>query len=523
MNIKLLLEKHRLLPIFFAILFFGYTADAQYIHPNQAGRKGGDTGAGIGAQVVTSTYYGNAGNLLGQGVIMSVNKDGTNAAAFHDFDGWPGDGSYPFYTTPHQASNGKLYGSTLFGGTSNWGAVYDYDFSTCSENVIFNNGQPLGATVPSGGILNYANVNEMSDGKIYSVQTYGGKYSIGGIFRMDKDGSNTQLVHSFSYSYDADSSTAGIDYVAYTTAATNQLSGGYVNKYDGSYPYAFVVEGADGKIYGTTYYGGAYNYGTVYRCDKNGANYEVINLGNPLLRTDYKDGFNLPIPLSYNAVFSFGNVAIDAAGKVYMVGKFGGVANLGAIARMDADGSNYQILQSSSGAVGYYPVRGPLVIDNKLYGTYWEATGFYGIVWSMNLDGTGYTRLYQFPLSLAEGGHPWAGLSYDGTYLFGTTIVGGGAGNIGTMFKIKPDGTGFQTIHRFSDTQAASNCGAGRTGLWTYYPSAERVTFANVNLSCNKSCIGNPVACTAAATPPTLLTTTLSNKCSATTADHTFQ
>jgi uncharacterized repeat protein (TIGR03803 family) len=504
----------------FFILGCASISMAQYVHPNQAGRKGGDTGVGIGGQVVTSTYYGNAGNILAQGVIMSVNKDGTNPAAFHDFDGYPGDGSYPFYTTPHQASNGKLYGSTLYGGTSNWGAVYDYDFSTCSENVIFNNGQTPGATAPSGGILNYCNINEMSDGKIYSVQTYGGAYALGGIFRMDKDGSNVQIVHSFSYNLDADPITSGTQLVNYTTAANAQVVAPY-DKYDGAYPYAFVVEGADGKLYGTTYYGGAYNYGALYRCDKDGSNYEIINIGDPTLRATYKDGSNNIIPLSYNAVFSFGNVAIDAAGKVYMVSKFGGVNNIGAIARMDADGGNYQILQSGSGANGYYPLRGPVIIDNKLYGTYWEATGFYGIVWSMNLDGTGTNQMYKFPASLAEGAHPWAGLSYDGIHLFGTSIEGGGAGKIGTIFKIKPDGTDFTTIHRFSDTQAASNCGGTKKGLWTYYPSAERVTFANVNLNCNKACATNTATCTASNTPPTLLGTTLSNICLSTTANLT--
>ncbi len=488
---------------------------AQYVHPNQAGRKGGDTGPGIGNQVVTSTYLGNAGNILAQGVIMSVNKDGTNAASFHDFDGYPGDGSYPFYTTPHQASNGKLYGSTLFGGTSNWGAVYDYDFSTCSENVIFNNGQTPGSLTPSGGVLNYANVNELSDGKIYSVQTYGGAYALGAIYRMDKDGSNQELIHSFSFSLST--------LVNYSTAASAQATYLAVTypKYDGAHPYGFAVEGADGKIYGTCYDGGAYARGAVYRCNKDGSNYEVINVGSPFLRSDYKNGSNATIT-AYNMSFSWGNVAQDQAGKIYMVATIGGLAALGGVARMDADGSNYQIIHQGSAADGYYPYRGVTIIDNKVYGTYrYGGTGLYGDVWSANLDGTSFTKIYSFPISTAEGGYPWAGVSYDGTHLFGTTLVGGGIGKIGTIFKIKPDGTDFQTLHRFSNTQATPNCGGSKGGLWTYYPSAERVTFANVSLNCNKTCIVNPAPCTANNVPPTLLATTLSNVCSATTANLT--
>ena len=84
---------------FVLCLFSGMVQAQQYIHPNQAGRKGGDTGPGKGKQVVTSTYLGNAGNASAQGVIMSVNKDGTNASSFHQFLGYPNDASYPFYTT----------------------------------------------------------------------------------------------------------------------------------------------------------------------------------------------------------------------------------------------------------------------------------------------------------------------------------------------------------------------------------------------------------------------------------------
>jgi hypothetical protein len=118
---KFHIKKYFLLQMIFAIIISSITAFGQYVHPNQAGRKGGDTGPGKGKQVVTSTYFGNAGNLLAQGTIMSVNKDGTNASTFHEFTGYNGlnpsasDGSYPFYTTPHQASDGKLYGSSFIG------------------------------------------------------------------------------------------------------------------------------------------------------------------------------------------------------------------------------------------------------------------------------------------------------------------------------------------------------------------------------------------------------------------------
>jgi hypothetical protein len=485
----------------------------QYVHPNQAGRKGGDTGVGIGNQVVTSTYYGNAGNIVAQGVIMSVNKDGTNASSFHDFDGYPGDGSYPWYTTPHQASNGKLYGSTFLGGTSNWGTVYDYDFATCSENVIYNSGPG-----PSGGSpANYANINELSDGKIYSIQTYGGTQGGGQLIRMNKDGSGLEVIHNFHES----------NSVAYTTAASNAsatagqpVMGPFSSK-DGMWPYAFVVEGPDGKIYGTTLDGGSWSWGAVYRCNKDGSNYEVIYSGDPTVRLSYyKKTDGTIASVTEDIQYFWGNVAFDATGKLYFNGFYGNYLDLGGCARIDADGSNYQVVHApQTAADGYAPYRGPLIIDNQVFGTYrfgGGGAGGIGVAWSVNTDGTNYTKLKIFETvsgSYADGYEPWAGLSYDGTYLFGTTIVGGGPGVVGTIFKVKPDGTGFQTIHRFANTQAIPTCGAGKTGMWTYYPSAERVTFANVGLGCSKTCTLNPAPCTASATAPTVSSSSITNNC----------
>jgi Bacterial Ig domain len=508
-----------LLLVFSVGLSIGY---GQYVHPNQAGRKGGDTSPGTGNQVVTSTYFGNAGNVVAQGVIMSVNKDGSNAASFHDFDGYPGDGSYPWYTTPHQGSNGKLYGATYIGGTSNWGTVYDYDFATCSQNVIYNSGPG-----PSGGSpANFANVNELSDGMIYSVQTFGGTQGGGRLFRMNKDGSGVQTLHDFHES----------NAVNYTPAANNttisggqQVVGPYAGK-DGMWPYGFVVEGPDGKIYGTTQDGGSYSWGAIYRCEKDGSNYQVIYSGDPTIRAAYykKPDGTVLTAFTESMQWLHGNVAFDQAGKLYVNGYYGGYLDLGGTAKMDADGGNYlSVFNSQSAADGYNCYRGPLVIDNTVYSTFRYGGGgvaSIGVVWKVNTDGTNFTKLKTFEIvsgAYVDGTEPWAGLAYDGTNLFGSCIASGGVGSIGTIFKIKPDGTGYQTIHRFSNTAATPSCGAGKAGMFTYYPSAERVTFANVKLNCSTTCVMNAAACTAGSTPPTILSTSIANNCPATTVNLT--
>ncbi len=40
---------------------------------------------------------------------------------------------------------------------------------------------------------------------------------------------------------------------------------------NGSYPQAGLVQGSDGNFYGTTYFGGTYDSGTVFKISSNGA------------------------------------------------------------------------------------------------------------------------------------------------------------------------------------------------------------------------------------------------------------
>src|SRR5207248_303572 len=79
-----------------------------------------------------------------------------------------------------------------------------------------------------------------SDGTLYGAASSGGNlqyYDIsGGVFRLNKDGSNYALLYPFS------------------------RTGG-----DGRGSVASVSEGSDGMIYGTTQYGGDRDIGTVFR------------------------------------------------------------------------------------------------------------------------------------------------------------------------------------------------------------------------------------------------------------------
>src|SRR5262249_46130443 len=72
-----------------------------------------------------------------------------------------------------------------------------------------------------------------------------------------------------------------------------------------------------------------------------------------------------------------------------------------------------------------------------------------GIVYAVNMDGTGFAVLHDFS-SDTNGGSPEGGLLLSGDTLYGTTAVGGTNGPWGTVFSLKTNGTAFHVLHSFT-------------------------------------------------------------------------
>jgi uncharacterized repeat protein (TIGR03803 family) len=89
--------------------------------------------------------------------------------------------------------------------------------------------------------------------------------------------------------------------------------------------------------------------------------------------------------------------------------------------------------------------------DGMLYGvSAGGGSNNVGALFKMYGNGSGFTILYNFGTTTNDGHNPQAALMQgaDGA-LYGTTIYGG-IYNGGTVFKINPDGTGFTTLHNFT-------------------------------------------------------------------------
>jgi len=133
----------------------------------------------------------------------------------------------------------------------------------------------------------------------------------------------------------------------------------------------------------------------------------------------------------------------------------------GVIFRINIDGTGYTNLHLFAGGQAFFPLgadtnsdgtypRGSMVLSgNTLYGSTagGTPTGCGGI-FAINTDGTGFTNLHVF--SGADGWSPDTGLTLSGNVLYGTTVYGG-TNEWGTVFAINTDGTGFTNLYYFTN------------------------------------------------------------------------
>jgi uncharacterized repeat protein (TIGR03803 family) len=194
---------------------------------------------------------------------------------------------------------------------------------------------------------------------------------------------------------------------------------------DGVHPLAGLIQATtDGNFYGTTSLGGASNLGTVFTITPAGAFTTLYNF------TGGTDGANPAAPLLQTK-----------AGNFYGTTQSGGSANLGTIFVMDHTGSiisRYTFTGGLDGASPYAPVI--QTADGSLYGTNYSGTdSTFGRIFKIS-NGV-LSVMHTFASGVADGANPTAALvqANDGQF-YGTTLFGG-ASDKGTAFRMAPDGT----------------------------------------------------------------------------------
>jgi uncharacterized repeat protein (TIGR03803 family) len=122
-------------------------------------------------------------------------------------------------------------------------------------------------------------------------------------------------------------------------------------------------------------------------------------------------------------------------------------------------------LNSSTNSAGDLPYAGLIISGNTLYGTMSGGGPLkHGTVFAVNLNGGGFTPIYNFTNG-SDGNGPVAGLILSGNTLYGTTPGGGTPGG-GTVFKVNTSGAGFTVLHSFSPTFLNVITNSDGTGPW---------------------------------------------------------
>jgi uncharacterized repeat protein (TIGR03803 family) len=291
----------------------------------------------IGAliQGADRALYGTAsfGGSGSPGTVFKLKLDGTDFTVLHNFDYFTG--AHP-YSALMQGTDGAFYGTAFYGG-SGYGTIFKLNGDGSGFTVLYNLDYFTGAHP-------YAELIQSTDGALYGTAVYGGRSrAFGGsgtVFKLNSDGSE------FSVLMDFDDPAAGarpyagliqgLDGKLYGLASA-QGSGNsgtafklkpdgtdftVLKNFDysttGAYPQAGLVQGTDGNLYGTTVEGGSSGYGTVFKLEPDGTCFTVL----------------LNFDSSTTGAYAYGGLIQGTDGNLYGTTSEGGDANAGTVFRL---------------------------------------------------------------------------------------------------------------------------------------------------------------------------------------------
>jgi uncharacterized repeat protein (TIGR03803 family) len=174
---------------------------------------------------------------IGCGTVFRMDASG-NVTILHSFSG-QSDGNFP-QSPLIQGTDGNFYGTTSAGGAFGNGTVFRID-SAGNFQVLHS----FYSVSVSGGDSPVAALLQGADGYLYGTAVCDlcsgdGNPDTGVVFRLDTEGNNFTILHTFSGT-------------------------------DGSFPVAPLIQGTDGNFYGTTWAGGDLTCGSYYW--ESGSNY----------------------------------------------------------------------------------------------------------------------------------------------------------------------------------------------------------------------------------------------------------
>ena len=218
-----------------------YSFDNTQSHPDGAAPKAGlimDSNGNLYGTTVTggAGTYGNC-TAAGCGTVFELFRSAEgrwSESVLYSFNGGAFDGANPNAELLLDPS-GNLFGTTLAGGTSNSGTVFELsptESGAWKESVIHKFGSAGDGSGPHSGLT------RDSRGNLYGTTYIGGAHGGGTVFKL------SPVVND---------------------VWTETVLWGFGGRGDGKNPYGGVVIDSDGNLYGTTNIGGSHTYGTVFK------------------------------------------------------------------------------------------------------------------------------------------------------------------------------------------------------------------------------------------------------------------
>ncbi len=328
----------------------------------------------------------NEGSSYNTGNIFSIMPDGTNFNIEHEFEN---GGGRPYGSLI--VSNEKLWGLTFFGGANNQGYIFGFS-PELSEMIIRQDLSDPNIVNPSGTLLE-------SFGKLWGVSSAGG-IGYGAIYNINTDGSEFTVIHEFDFD-------------------------------DGGIPYGALIL-HDEKMWGMTSEGGTGAYaGVIFNLNKDGTGYQVVH------RFDQDHGYSPKGAL------------VEFEGKLWGMTEHGGDHNEGVIFSIDTDGSKYSVIHHFNGESGANPTGDIFGFDGYLWGvTAQGGSNNAGTIFRLEPDGNNYEIIYDFDYS--NGEYPNGYLMFSNGKIWGMTHSSGAYNGHGLIFNIDPNDLTFTLAHNFT-------------------------------------------------------------------------
>jgi uncharacterized repeat protein (TIGR03803 family) len=259
----------------------------------------------------------------------------------HNFNDSTGDGENPLGTVIFDSA-GNLYGTTRYGGANSCGIVYQLvpqQNGSWKENILHSFDSSVDGCAPYAGVILDA------AGNLYGTASEGGANSWGTAYELSPasgGGWTPKVLHAFGGETDGWTPLGGLIMDAAgnlygTTEAGGERTvndGGTVYELhpqaggawkerilanfslDGSFPqepYASLVFDGSGNLYGTSYFGGRGNRGTVFEVSPNKGGWTTKTLHSFQKIDDLTDGSE---PTS--------SLVLDSSGNIYGTTSDGG-------------------------------------------------------------------------------------------------------------------------------------------------------------------------------------------------------